>query len=75
MVEFSADEAVGTLPLQGDPARLDFRSKDFKTWELSVHNAPNGYDGEDGAIRDGGILENYGLFLENYGFMLGERQV
>ena len=75
MIKLRAGEAAGVLPLQGSPSYLDFRSKDFKTRELSVHSAPNGYDGEHRSIRDGGILENYGLFLENYGFLLSQRQV
>ena len=75
MIKLCAGEAAGVLPLQGSPGYLDFRSKDFKTRELSVHSAPNGYGDEDGFIRGGGILENYGLFLENYGFLLSQRQV
>ncbi|WP_162944040.1 hypothetical protein [Rhizobium sp. CCGE531] len=71
MIDFRTGQVAGILPLRGSPGRIDFRSKDFKTWELSVHSAPNGYYGEDGCIRDGGILENYGLCLENYGFLLG----
>ena len=70
MIEFRTGQAAGILPLQGSPADLDFRSKDFKTWELSVHSAPNGYRCEDGLISAIGILENYGLFLGNYGFLL-----
>jgi hypothetical protein len=75
MIKLRAGEAAGILPLQGGPGHLDFRSKDFKIRELNVHSAPNGYDDEHGFIRGGGILENYGLFLENYGFLLSQRRV
>jgi hypothetical protein len=70
MITFPTGQMARTLPLQDSPGHLDFPSKNFKPGELNVHGAPNGYDGENGCIRDGGILENYGLFLGNNGFCL-----